>query len=103
MKAELRIISVQDKALEKEVSIRRLLKLNAPEWPYMVLGTLAAICQGAILPFYAVIFGDFLGALSIPETAQEKANQYSLLFVAIGIGAGNFISFHFTNFHRAIS
>ena len=50
-----------------------------------------AIWQGAILPYYALIFGDFLGALSDLSTAQEKANEYSLIFIGIGIAAGNTI------------
>ena len=80
---------MQEDTLAKEVSVRRLLKLNAKEWPYILLGTVMAILQGAILPFYAIIFGEFLGALSDLNTAQEKANEYSLLFVGIGLAAGN--------------
>jgi len=77
--------------LAKEVSIRRLLALNKPEWPYMLLGTIMAIFQGAILPFYAIIFGEFLGALSNLDTAQQEANKFSLIFVGIGLGAGKFL------------
>ena len=81
---------MQEEALAKEVSLRRLLKLNGKEWPYLLLGTLMAIWQGAILPFYALIFGDFLGALSDLSTAQEKANEYSIIFIGIGIAAGKY-------------
>ncbi|NXX40239.1 ABCBB protein, partial [Tricholaema leucomelas] len=71
----------------KPVPFTRILKYNASEWPYMVLGTLAAAVNGAVSPLYALLFSQILGTFSILD-AEEQSNQINgvcLLFVAIGI------------------
>lgn len=42
-----------------EVSFSRIMKLNAPEWPYIALGCVAAALHGATFPAWAIFFGDF--------------------------------------------
>ena len=44
-----------------EVSAGRLWKMNAPEWPYIVVGTIAALCNGAVQPLFAIVFAEILG------------------------------------------
>lgn len=41
------------------VPLSRLLKMNGDDWPYVLVGGLAAIVMGASLPIFAVIFGKF--------------------------------------------
>lgn len=41
----------------KSVSSWQLLKLNAPEWPYLVTGSTAAFIQGACFPVFAMLLG----------------------------------------------
>uniref|UniRef100_A0A8D2NHF4 Bile salt export pump n=1 Tax=Zonotrichia albicollis TaxID=44394 RepID=A0A8D2NHF4_ZONAL len=38
-----------------------ILKYNASEWPYLVLGSLAAAVNGAVNPLYALLFSQILG------------------------------------------
>jgi len=94
------------------------MQLNSPEWKEIIVGIIAAILQGSLLPFYAVrnknemkhdwlqrkncknvvnwescsqvIFGEYLGVLSEPdaEVAQSEANKFALLFLGLGLGAG---------------
>ncbi|XP_027534459.1 bile salt export pump isoform X6 [Neopelma chrysocephalum] len=45
----------------KPVSFTRILKYNASEWPYLVLGSLAAAMNGAVNPLYALLFSQILG------------------------------------------
>uniref|UniRef100_A0A8C3EWY3 Bile salt export pump n=1 Tax=Corvus moneduloides TaxID=1196302 RepID=A0A8C3EWY3_CORMO len=45
----------------KPVSFTRILKYNASEWPYLVLGSLAAAVNGAVNPLYALLFSQILG------------------------------------------
>jgi len=68
----------------------RLLKLNSPEWMYILTGCLMAILQGATMPCYAIIFGEYIENLAEcdDEKAQENSNLFALLFVGIGILAG---------------
>jgi hypothetical protein len=34
----------------------RLIKLNAPEWPYLVVGLIAAVVAGAVQPLMGLVF-----------------------------------------------
>lgn len=49
---------------EEEVEpapIRRILKFNAPEWPYMLVGSIGAAVNGSVTPVYAFLFSQILG------------------------------------------
>uniref|UniRef100_A0A8C4VGH9 Bile salt export pump n=1 Tax=Falco tinnunculus TaxID=100819 RepID=A0A8C4VGH9_FALTI len=64
-----------------------ILKYNASEWPYMVLGSLAAAVNGAVSPLYALLFSQILGTFSIldEEERRTQINGVCLLFVFVGI------------------
>uniref|UniRef100_A0A8C3CP10 Bile salt export pump n=1 Tax=Cairina moschata TaxID=8855 RepID=A0A8C3CP10_CAIMO len=49
----------------KPVPFTRILKYNASEWPYMVLGSLGAAVNGAVSPLYALLFSQILGSLDL--------------------------------------
>lgn len=56
----------QTKPVEKTeeiypVSMMRLIRLNGKEWPYILIGSIAAVIMGASLPTFAIIFGEFFG------------------------------------------
>ncbi|XP_006902171.1 PREDICTED: bile salt export pump-like isoform X1 [Elephantulus edwardii] len=79
-----------DVPAEEEIEpapIRRILKFNAPEWPYMLVGTMGAAVNGAVTPLYAFLFSEILGTFSIPDKEQQRSqiNGVCLLFVALGI------------------
>lgn len=42
-------------------SFWRLLALNKPEWPYMLLGTIGAVAAGLVNPFWALIVSTVRG------------------------------------------
>ena len=48
-----------DKSLE-QVPMRELLKANAKEWPFILLGILGSIIQGSAFPVFAIVFGEIL-------------------------------------------
>ncbi|KAK1166106.1 bile salt export pump-like isoform X3 [Acipenser oxyrinchus oxyrinchus] len=69
--------------------VARILKYNAPEWPYMLFGTFGAAVNGAVNPIYAVLFSEILGTFSIPNLDKQK-NQISgicLVFVIVAVVA----------------
>jgi ATP-binding cassette subfamily B (MDR/TAP) protein 1 len=70
--------------------IWRLLKLNMPEKWTILVGIISSMVQGALLPLYAVLFGEFLAVLAEPdkEIAQKEANEFALWFVGLGVAAG---------------
>uniref|UniRef100_A0A670XYX6 Bile salt export pump n=1 Tax=Pseudonaja textilis TaxID=8673 RepID=A0A670XYX6_PSETE len=75
---------------EEEVApanVTRILKYNAPEWPYMVLGSLGAGVNGAVNPLYALLFSQILGTFSVTDEEEQRAqiNGVCLLFVVVGI------------------
>uniref|UniRef100_A0A8B9TT77 Bile salt export pump n=1 Tax=Anas platyrhynchos TaxID=8839 RepID=A0A8B9TT77_ANAPL len=71
----------------KPVPFTRILKYNASEWPYMVLGSLGAAVNGAVSPLYALLFSQILGTFSILDEEEQKTqiNGVCLLFVLIGL------------------
>lgn len=83
------------------VSVFRLLKLNSPEWPYILFGCGAAMVVGASFPTFAVLFGEMYGILSIAdaEYVKEESNFYSLLFLVLGLitGLGTFFQTYLFN------
>ena len=60
------------------VSKLRLWKKNSPEWPFIFVGILASIAMGAVMPIFAVLFGDILGVLGY-EDSQASPNMFSKL------------------------
>uniref|UniRef100_A0A1A9X3Q1 ABC-type xenobiotic transporter n=1 Tax=Glossina brevipalpis TaxID=37001 RepID=A0A1A9X3Q1_9MUSC len=73
-----------------EVSFSRIMRLNAPEWPYIALGCVGAVLHGATFPAWAIFFGDFFAIMSSPDNAYVKseATFLSYLFMTIGVVAG---------------
>ncbi|XP_048004619.1 multidrug resistance protein homolog 49-like [Leguminivora glycinivorella] len=74
----------------KPVSDWDLLKLNAPEWPLLTIGAIAATIQGACFPAFAVLLGYTVAIFtsSDPEYLVSMADLYSGLFVVVAAVAG---------------
>ncbi|XP_008429877.1 ATP-dependent translocase ABCB1 [Poecilia reticulata] len=81
----------EDKAEEEEdvpmVSFFRVLRLNASEWPYILVGLICATINGAIQPVFAVLFSKIITVFAEPnpEVIRERSDFFSLMFVTIGI------------------
>ncbi|KAJ0978732.1 hypothetical protein J5N97_014206 [Dioscorea zingiberensis] len=69
----------------QEVPFSRLASLNKPELPVILLGVVAAVISGVILPFFSIIFSGIVHAF-YESTAQlqKDAKFWSLLFIALG-------------------
>ncbi|XP_075414573.1 ATP-dependent translocase ABCB1 [Tenrec ecaudatus] len=81
------------------VSFWRILKLNATEWPYFVVGIFCAIVNGGLQPAFSVIFSRIIGIFteaSDPITRRSKSNLFSVLFLILGIIS--FITFFLQGF-----
>ncbi|XP_061572811.1 ATP-binding cassette, sub-family B (MDR/TAP), member 4 [Cololabis saira] len=80
----------KDKADEDEnvppVSFLKVMRLNISEWPFILVGTICAIINGAIQPIFAIIFSKIITvfAESDEDVKRQRANFFSLMFVAIG-------------------
>ncbi|XP_006138405.2 ATP-binding cassette sub-family B member 5 isoform X1 [Pelodiscus sinensis] len=71
-----------------KVSFLKLFRLNRSEWPFIALGTLAAVVSGACHPAFSIIFAKIITIFSIkddPERIRHEANIFSIIFAAIGV------------------
>ncbi|XP_077070050.1 ATP-dependent translocase ABCB1 isoform X2 [Siphateles boraxobius] len=81
----------EKKQIEEEkvpnISFLKILKLNKPEWPYMVVGVLCATINGGMQPAFAVIFSKIIAVFAeLDQTVvRQRSELYSLLFAGIGV------------------
>uniref|UniRef100_A0A4W6C946 ATP-binding cassette, sub-family B (MDR/TAP), member 4 n=1 Tax=Lates calcarifer TaxID=8187 RepID=A0A4W6C946_LATCA len=68
------------------VSFLKIMRLNLSEWPYMLVGTICAIINGAMQPLFAVIFSKIITVFAEPDPddIRMKSTFFSLMFAAIG-------------------
>uniref|UniRef100_A0A7N6C0R6 ATP-binding cassette, sub-family B (MDR/TAP), member 4 n=1 Tax=Anabas testudineus TaxID=64144 RepID=A0A7N6C0R6_ANATE len=64
------------------VSFLEVFRLNIPEWPYILLGTICAIINGAMQPLFAVIFSKII-TVNL-DVVKERSTFFSLMFAVIG-------------------
>ncbi|XP_038049407.1 ATP-dependent translocase ABCB1-like isoform X2 [Patiria miniata] len=74
----------------KDFSLGRIMKLNAPEWFYIVIGSIAAGINGAVQPAFAVIFSRVLKVYSYDKVTEvdlinSQTTLFCLLFAGIGV------------------
>ncbi|XP_041987757.1 multidrug resistance protein homolog 49-like [Aricia agestis] len=96
----------EDKGDEEEVQLVsdwQLLKLNAPEWPYIVLGSIAAFIQGSCFPAFALLFGYTSGIFALKDRAEITylADFYSGMFLVVAAIAGLSMCLQSTAFTNA--
>lgn len=69
----------------------RLLKMNKPDWPYLLMGTLLGLGNGLVNPMMAILLSGMLATLCMGtnkadhDQMRHQADVYSLLFVALGL------------------
>ncbi|KAK4275085.1 hypothetical protein QN277_018224 [Acacia crassicarpa] len=68
-------------------SILDLLKLNAPEWPYAVLGSVGAIMAGMEAPLFALGITHILTAFYSPHGSKIKQEVDRVALVFVGVAA----------------
>uniref|UniRef100_A0A3Q3Q392 ATP-binding cassette, sub-family B (MDR/TAP), member 4 n=1 Tax=Monopterus albus TaxID=43700 RepID=A0A3Q3Q392_MONAL len=68
------------------VSFFKVMRLNLPEWPYIVVGTICAIINGIMQPVFAIIFSKIITVFTVQdqEVVRQRATVFSLMFAAIG-------------------
>ncbi|XP_077979293.1 ATP-dependent translocase ABCB1-like [Glandiceps talaboti] len=72
-----------------EVGMSRIMKMNRPEWPYILGGTFAAALNGAVQPAFAIIFSKIIAVFALPEDQiEDEAAFFCMLFVLIGVISG---------------
>ncbi|KAL1517855.1 hypothetical protein ABEB36_001563 [Hypothenemus hampei] len=71
----------------KKASLWSIVKLNSPEWFFLLLGSIGAALMGATMPMFAIIFGSILQVLQDTDEdyVRSETNKYVLYFVYAGI------------------
>ncbi|XP_066928852.1 ATP-dependent translocase ABCB1-like isoform X2 [Clytia hemisphaerica] len=63
----------------------RVMKLNAPEWPYMAVGSFFAALVGAFPVLFAFILSELIEVFANPpEKIREDSKLWALLFLCLG-------------------
>ncbi|KAI5349067.1 hypothetical protein L3X38_001954 [Prunus dulcis] len=71
-----------------EVSLRRLAYLNKPEIPVLLLGTIAAAVNGAILPIFSILISSVIKTFYEPPPQLRKDSKFwALNFIVLGVVA----------------
>ena len=72
-----------------QVSLLRVIKLNAREWWIIVVGVLGSAINGSIWPLFALLFGEILEVFSRPSDEILGAiHVWAGLFIVLGIVSG---------------
>ncbi|XP_073702575.1 ATP-dependent translocase ABCB1 [Garra rufa] len=88
----------KEKEKVEEIPFTKILALNKPEWPYLLVGTVASLVGGAVYPCVAILFSKIIGvfAEADPDIKRQKTMMFSLLFLLVGAVA--FITYFFQGF-----
>lgn len=81
------VIPEDDEEEVEPAPVTRILKYNAPEWPYMVFGTFGAAVNGGVNPVYSLLFSQILATFSMPDPAAQRReiDGICLFFVLVGV------------------
>lgn len=67
----------------------RLLKLNAPEWPYSIMGAIGSILSGFIGPTFAIVMSNMIEVFYYrnPTAMERKTKEYVFIYIGAGLYA----------------
>lgn len=82
-------------------NLLRLWKMNTPEIPFLILGSIGAICVGGTQPAFAIIFAEILAVFSRLDDQEKLVNFWSLMFLVLGIISG--LGFLIMSFFLAVA
>jgi ABC-type multidrug transport system fused ATPase/permease subunit len=70
--------------------IYKILKLNTPEWRWILLGTIVSIVYGGVTPLYGLIFANVYGTFGASDVHEQErlTRNYSIISFCLGLGVG---------------
>ncbi|KAL5700418.1 ABC-type xenobiotic transporter [Ranunculus cassubicifolius] len=69
----------------KDVPLRRLINLNRPEFPMLILGCVFAVINGSVLPVFGLLFSNMIEKFyEMPDKLRKDSTFYMKMFVALG-------------------
>ncbi|KAI5349039.1 hypothetical protein L3X38_001926 [Prunus dulcis] len=86
LKTESDIPASASSRVPPEVSLRRLAYLNKPEIPVLLLGTIAAAVNGAVLPIFGILISSVIKTFYEPPPQLRKDSKFwALIFIVLGV------------------
>uniref|UniRef100_A0AAR2K970 Bile salt export pump n=1 Tax=Pygocentrus nattereri TaxID=42514 RepID=A0AAR2K970_PYGNA len=81
------VLPEDEEEVVEPAPVTRILKYNAPEWPYMVFGSFGAAVNGGVNPVYSLLFSQILATFSMsdPVAQRREINGICLFFVIVGL------------------
>ncbi|KAL2977141.1 hypothetical protein AAZX31_13G049100 [Glycine max] len=64
----------------------RLLKMNAPEWPYSIMGAVGSVLSGFIGPTFAIVMSNMIEVFYFRNYASMERKTKEYVFIYIGAG-----------------
>ncbi|RWW22617.1 hypothetical protein GW17_00013173 [Ensete ventricosum] len=67
----------------------KLLKLNAPEWPYTIMGAIGSVLSGFIGPTFAIVMSNMIEVFYYrdPDAMERKTREYVFIYIGTGLYA----------------
>ncbi|WOL17145.1 ABC transporter B family member 19 [Canna indica] len=67
----------------------KLLKLNAPEWPYTIMGAIGSVLSGFIGPTFAIVMSNMIEVFYYrdPNAMERKTREYVFIYIGTGLYA----------------
>ncbi|CAF3747797.1 unnamed protein product [Rotaria sordida] len=84
------IDEIEEKPFFSMPFILKVLRLNAPEWIYLLFGAIASLIFGGIMPAFSLVFSQVFGALAEtdPNKQEEQIRTYTYVIFLIGLAGG---------------
>ncbi|KAL5852913.1 hypothetical protein ACOSQ3_008031 [Xanthoceras sorbifolium] len=74
--------------LPQEIPLTRLIYLNRPEMPVLLLGAITSVANGVILPIFGVLLSDIVKTFYEPEDELKRDTKFwALMFVVLGVAS----------------
>ena len=78
----------EDETVHKKVSFLRVAALNKPEIPMLILGSIAAVLNGVILPIFGILISSVIKAFfKPPEQLKSDTSFWALIFMLLGVAS----------------
>ncbi|XP_031285773.1 ABC transporter B family member 21-like [Pistacia vera] len=88
--------------ISQQVSLSRLARLNSPEIPMLILGSIFAAANGVILPIFGMVLASVIKTFYEPEEKLKRDSSFwALIFVAIGVAC--FLSFPMSSYFFGVA
>ncbi|URE35892.1 ABC transporter transmembrane region [Musa troglodytarum] len=67
----------------------KLLKLNAPEWPYTIMGAIGSVLSGFIGPTFAIVMSNMIEVFYYrdPNAMERRTREYVFVYIGTGLYA----------------